>query len=83
MKGAERTMGELRAFWKERYVAFVSAISSSRLLTLTFNVRPCLCINRAAIEDDYAKRLNKLAKHTLGRYEIGYERIILKASGAF
>ncbi|GLB37905.1 putative fes/CIP4 homology domain containing protein [Lyophyllum shimeji] len=43
MRGASRTMEELRNFWKER----------------------------AAIEDDYAKRLAKLAKPTLGRDEIG------------
>ncbi|KIK61068.1 hypothetical protein GYMLUDRAFT_43180 [Collybiopsis luxurians FD-317 M1] len=43
MRGAMRTMDELRNFWKER----------------------------AAIEEDYAKRLGKLAKQTLGRDEIG------------
>ncbi|KAG5641575.1 hypothetical protein DXG03_004701 [Asterophora parasitica] len=46
MRGAMRTMEELRNFWKER----------------------------AAIEDDYAKRLAKLAKSTLGRDEIGEMR---------
>ncbi|KAJ3980619.1 SH3 domain-containing protein [Lentinula detonsa] len=43
MRGAMRTMDELRNFWKER----------------------------AAIEEEYAKRLGKLAKQTLGRDEIG------------
>ncbi|KAF5375495.1 hypothetical protein D9615_009204 [Tricholomella constricta] len=43
MRGATRTMEELRNYWKER----------------------------AAIEEDYAKRLAKLAKLTLGRDEIG------------
>ncbi|KAL5531880.1 HOF1 [Sanghuangporus sanghuang] len=43
MRGAARTIEELRMFWKER----------------------------AAIEEDYAKRLAKLAKQTLGRDEIG------------
>ncbi|KAF9562963.1 hypothetical protein CPC08DRAFT_344923 [Agrocybe pediades] len=43
MRGAARTMEELKAFWKER----------------------------ATIEDDYAKRLAKLAKLPLGRDEIG------------
>ncbi|KAJ3844216.1 SH3 domain-containing protein [Lentinula raphanica] len=43
MRGAMRTMDELRNFWKER----------------------------AAIEEDYAKRLGKLAKQVLGRDEIG------------
>ncbi|KAG6901691.1 hypothetical protein C0995_009182 [Termitomyces sp. Mi166 len=43
MRGAARTMEELRNYWKER----------------------------AVIEEDYAKRLGKLAKSTLGRDEIG------------
>lgn len=43
MRGAARTMEELRNFWKER----------------------------AAIEEDYAKRMAKLAKLPLGRDEIG------------
>ncbi|KAF8627640.1 hypothetical protein AX15_004334 [Amanita polypyramis BW_CC] len=43
MRGAVRTMEELKNFWKER----------------------------ATIEEDYAKRLAKLAKMTLGRDEIG------------
>ncbi|TFK50867.1 hypothetical protein OE88DRAFT_1680736 [Heliocybe sulcata] len=43
MRGAVRTMEELRNFWKER----------------------------AAIEEDYAKRLAKLTKIPLGRDEIG------------
>ncbi|KAF8806630.1 hypothetical protein BYT27DRAFT_7101863 [Phlegmacium glaucopus] len=43
MRGAARTMEELKTFWKER----------------------------AAIEEEYAKRLAKLAKMTLGRDEIG------------
>ncbi|KAI0359513.1 hypothetical protein OH77DRAFT_1032616 [Trametes cingulata] len=44
MRGAMRTMEELKNFWKER----------------------------AAIEEQYAKRLAGLAKLTLGRDEIGY-----------
>ncbi|KIY62553.1 hypothetical protein CYLTODRAFT_494555 [Cylindrobasidium torrendii FP15055 ss-10] len=43
MRGATRTMEEMKAFWKER----------------------------AAIEEDYSKRLAKLAKFPLGRDEIG------------
>ncbi|KIY52049.1 hypothetical protein FISHEDRAFT_36010 [Fistulina hepatica ATCC 64428] len=43
MRGAGRTMDELRNFWKER----------------------------AIIEEDYARRLVKLSKQTLGRDEIG------------
>ncbi|KZV67505.1 hypothetical protein PENSPDRAFT_583806 [Peniophora sp. CONT] len=49
MRGASRTMEELRNFWKER----------------------------ALLEEDYAKRLAKLAKSTVGRDEIGDFRIAL------
>ncbi|KAF5322381.1 hypothetical protein D9619_001607 [Psilocybe cf. subviscida] len=51
MRGATRTIEELRAFWKER----------------------------AIIEEDYAKRLAKLAKIALGRDEIGELRNSLDA----
>ncbi|KAF7294095.1 hypothetical protein MKEN_01456100 [Mycena kentingensis (nom. inval.)] len=51
MRGAMRTMDELRNFWKER----------------------------ANIEDDYARRLAKLSKQTLGRDEIGDLRTSLDA----
>ncbi|KAH8110552.1 hypothetical protein DFH11DRAFT_1514214 [Phellopilus nigrolimitatus] len=43
MRGAVRTVEEIRAFWKER----------------------------ASIEEDYAKRMSKLAKQPLGKDEIG------------
>ncbi|OWZ53484.1 septation protein imp2 [Cryptococcus neoformans var. grubii Br795] len=43
LRGAGRTVEELRAFWKER----------------------------AAIEDEYAKKLNKLSRFSLGKDEIG------------
>ncbi|WVR04978.1 hypothetical protein IAU60_001990 [Kwoniella sp. DSM 27419] len=43
LRGAGRTVEELRAFWKER----------------------------AAIEEDYAKRLNKLSRYSLGKDEVG------------
>lgn len=43
MRGAARTVEEVRAFWKER----------------------------ASIEEEYSKRLSKLAKQVLGRDEIG------------
>lgn len=43
LRGAGRTVEELRSFWKERI----------------------------AIEEDYAKKLNKLSKVTLGKDEIG------------
>ncbi|KAG8920792.1 hypothetical protein FRC02_000696, partial [Tulasnella sp. 418] len=49
MRGAARTMDELRGFWKERI----------------------------AIEEDYAKRLGKLAKLPIGRDEIGDLRMAL------
>ncbi|KAJ3499608.1 hypothetical protein NLJ89_g10081 [Agrocybe chaxingu] len=49
MRGATRTMEELKNFWKER----------------------------AVIEEDYAKRLAKLSKMTLGRDEIGDLRVSL------
>ncbi|VDC02787.1 unnamed protein product [Peniophora sp. CBMAI 1063] len=49
MRGASRTMEELRNFWKER----------------------------ALLEEDYAKRLAKLAKSTVGRDEIGDFRTAL------
>ncbi|KIM36405.1 hypothetical protein M413DRAFT_31645 [Hebeloma cylindrosporum] len=51
MRGAARTMEELKAFWKER----------------------------ASIEEEYAKRLAKLAKMTLGREETGELRKSLDA----
>ena len=43
LRGAARTVEELRVFWKER----------------------------ASIEEEYAKKLSKLAKTALGRDEIG------------
>ncbi|KAH9920957.1 uncharacterized protein B0H18DRAFT_880670 [Fomitopsis serialis] len=49
MRGASRTMEELRSFWKER----------------------------AAIEEQYAKRLAALSKVTLGRDEIGEMRLTM------
>ena len=60
MRGAARTMEELRNFWKERYLFL--AFSATFLFTL---------FPRAAIEEDYAKRLSKLTKMTMGRDEIG------------
>ncbi|WRT66899.1 uncharacterized protein IL334_003864 [Kwoniella shivajii] len=43
LRGAGRTVDELKGYWKER----------------------------AAIEEDYAKRLTKLSKHSIGKDEIG------------
>ncbi|KAF7290037.1 hypothetical protein HMN09_01308700 [Mycena chlorophos] len=51
MRGAARTMDELRAFWKER----------------------------ASIEEEYSRRLGKLAKQVLGRDEIGDLRASFEA----
>ncbi|KAF5365021.1 hypothetical protein D9757_011435 [Collybiopsis confluens] len=48
MRGAMRTMEELRNYWKER----------------------------ASIEEEYAKRLGKLSKQTLGRDEIGQVHVV-------
>ena len=61
MRGAMRTMEELKTFWKERWV-IVQAYSPD-----VFDI-----FGRAAIEEQYAKRLASLAKATLGRDEIGY-----------
>jgi hypothetical protein len=55
-------MEELKNFWKERCI-LISFTLSSCFLT---------CPRRSAIEEEYAKRLGKLAKVPLGRDEIGY-----------
>lgn len=60
MRGAARTMEELRNFWKERY------LTPTRLQTARTDLS-----FRATIEEEYAKRLAKLSKLTLGRDEIG------------
>jgi hypothetical protein len=64
MRGASRTMEELRVFWKERYRpshSFVLHRSRSSI-----HLR-----HRATIEEEYAKKLAKLAKLALGKDEIG------------
>ena len=61
MRGAARTVEELRNFWKERYAMQVGRVAL-QFLTLR---------SRATIEEDYAKRLAKLSKAVLGRDEIG------------
>jgi hypothetical protein len=66
MRGAARTMEELRNFWKERYLTLIRPQTA-----LTY---PSY---RAAIEEEYAKRLTKLSKLTLGRDEIGCVSIYL------
>ena len=65
MRGAARTMEELRNFWKERCVVWRPA------RTFTHH------LNSALLEEDYAKRLAKLAKTTVGRDEIGSVRVTL------
>lgn len=61
MRGATRTVEELRNFWKERYVNddFLRSCAAYEMVI------------RAMIEEQYAKRLASLAKFTLGRDEIG------------
>lgn len=68
MRGATRTIDELRGYWKERY-----AISAAVCLS-SCQDRPRLtpAPHRATIEEDYAKQLARLAKSNLGRDEIGY-----------
>ena len=67
MRGATRTIDELRAFWKERYDICAA-------ICLLWHDRPQLIPNtfRASIEEEYAKQLARLAKLNLGRDEIGY-----------
>jgi hypothetical protein len=60
MRGGARTMEELRNFWKERLV------DSRIFFPLIFTH-----VYRSAIEEDYAKRLAKLAKMSIGKDEIG------------
>lgn len=55
-------MEELRSFWKERLAT---------LLTLFLGISRNDVVSRSIIEEDYGKRLSKLAKATLGRDEIG------------
>ena len=63
MRGAGRTMEELRNFWKERCVLRCTPPHTHPLFTFT--------VLRSTIEEDYAKRLAKLAKMTFGKDEIG------------
>lgn len=67
MRGAARTMEELRNFWKERYVAFSLSLS----LSLLTHFGSLTLFDRSSIEEDYAKRLAKLAKMPIGKDEIG------------
>lgn len=74
MRGAARTMEELRTFWKERCVALPPLILF--LSMLVFLPRHWsltrVAWHRSSIEEDYAKRMAKLAKMPIGRDEIGY-----------
>lgn len=65
MRGAHRTTDELRNFWRERPVVACSVWGRGSSLF-------AFVIHRSIIEDEYASRLSKLAKVTLGRDEIGY-----------
>lgn len=51
-------MEDLRTFYQERCVCVYLRVEK--------------LITRAEIERDYAKRLSKLAKTSLGKYETGY-----------
>lgn len=62
MRGAARTMDELKAFWRERFV--FKHRRSSEIYSFS--------VFRALIEEEYSKRLTKLAKQALGKDEIGY-----------
>lgn len=59
MRGGLRTTEELRNFWKERCVHSTSCPFTK------------LTILRAAIEEQYAKKLAGLAKMAVGRDEVG------------
>ncbi|EDQ99468.1 uncharacterized protein LACBIDRAFT_316405 [Laccaria bicolor S238N-H82] len=72
MQGAARTVKELKNFWKERCVGVGSQCWFKEL------THPCVSF-RAAIEEDYAKRLTKLSKMVLGTDEIGELRNSLNA----
>ena len=65
VKGASRTVDELRAFFKERSVEMTGSRNDARSWMLTAGT------SRAAIEDDYARRLAKLARTSLGKEEKG------------
>lgn len=60
LRGAGRTVEELRTFWKERWVRMVY-----------FRINNWESGHSAAIEDEYAKKLNKLSRSSLGKDEIG------------
>lgn len=64
LRGAGRTVEELKVFWKERSVL-------SSFLAIEGWKEYELKQYRAAIEEDYAKRLSKLSKYSLGRDEVG------------
>jgi hypothetical protein len=68
LRASSRTVDDLKTFWKERFVV----LSCGMLMTGHWRRSTWHRTNyRAAIEDDYAKRLAKLAKQTLGKDEVG------------
>src|ERR1700721_1716036 len=60
MRGASRTMEDLENFWNERSVALFASLTRSNL---------SVDLYRVSIEEEYAKRLTKLTKLTLGEDE--------------
>jgi hypothetical protein len=69
MRGAARTMEELKNYWKERYFSAVlgrDGLAHRRI--------------RSSIEEEYAKRMSKLAKMTLGKDEIGCVHFVTNLS---
>lgn len=70
MRGAMRTMEELKNFWKER------CVSLSDLDRIPSQANLGYCATRAIIEEQYARRLSALAQFTLGKDEIKYAMLI-------
>ena len=66
MRGAARTVEELKNFLKERCLG----VRSQSSMLVKELIHPCVSF-RAAVEEDYAKHLTKLSKMGLGRDEIG------------
>ena len=66
VKAGSKTLEDLRALYKERFVTptcpCAHAVVSGSMLS---------CVNRASIEEEYAKRLGKLSRTHLGRDEHG------------
>lgn len=76
-KSAGRMVDDLRAFFKERYARqpYAFPAGSCKLTPVSVDrssSRELLNVNSAAIEEDYARRLAKLARMPLGKDETGY-----------